>query len=67
MIIKSLSFKDYLKDVNCHFTSGLVTGVTGISAMYLLDVIKGDLPISSGRMTMASRVINENFYRRYPA
>lgn len=67
MIIKSLSFKDYLKDVNCHFTSGLVTGVTGISAMYLLDVINGDLPISSGRMTMASRVINDNFYRRYPA
>lgn len=66
IIIKELSFGTYLSKINCHFKSGTITGVTGNSAQYLLDLLNGDIEKTRGHFLIDSNEVDAQFYRENP-
>lgn len=67
IIIKDLSFGRYLENVNCHFKSGTITGITGDSGLYLLDLLNGDISRTAGRVVINKNEIDEDYYKENPA
>lgn len=66
IIIKDLAFGRYLENVNCHFESGTITGITGVAGLYLMDLLNGDIVRTSGRFVVNGHEISEDFYKQYP-
>lgn len=67
IIVKDLSFGKYLENVDCHFQSGTITGITGTAGLYLLDLLNGDVIRTGGGLYFDNIEIGSDFYKQYPS